>query len=74
MVSGIQLVFPLQEESSLSLAPVNLSVIVAVQREKSGTYIVSYIIVDLLAERMRASKAMRVLVHVNYAYNCSKMH
>ena len=71
MVSGIQLVFPLQEESSLSLAPVNLSVIVAVQREKPGTYIVTWlaiIIVDLLAERMRASKAMCVLVHVNYAY------
>ena len=33
----------LQEESSLSLAPVNLSVIVAVQREKPGTYIVSWL-------------------------------
>ena len=43
VVSGIQLVFPLQEESSLSLAPVNLSVIVAVQREKPGTYIVSWL-------------------------------
>ena len=43
VVSGIQLVFPLQEESSLSLAPVNLSVIVAVQREKPETYIVSWL-------------------------------
>ena len=43
VVSGIQLVFPLQEESSLSLAPVNLSVIVAVQREKPETFSVSWL-------------------------------
>ena len=51
--SGIQLVFPLQEESSLSLAPVNLSVIVAVQREKPELLVGDSwlaIIVDLLAE------------------------
>ena len=35
--------FLCKEESSLSLPPVNLSVIVAVQREKPETFIVSWL-------------------------------